>query len=350
MKTAVRRKEIVTERLRLGALRVEDAPALIAMLSDPEVGKTYMVPDLDSEEKQSAVFERLKTLSASERFVYGIFLEERLIGMIHSVGGEGREIELGYFISPAEKGRGYASEALKAAVAELFSMGCPRVVAGAFEENPASLRVMEKCGFTRIERTEAIEYRGKTHNCIFCAIEKPHESMAVCGRDYGIIRLLGHGKGGYSYLAESGGQMVVIKQIHHEPCDYYSFGNKIEAEIRDFSRLKSAAIRIPEMLAADVDSERIVKEYIDGPTVLELVRSGASVEAYLPQVREMALKAKAVGMNIDYFPTNFVVCGGMIWYVDYECSEYSDEWSFENWGVKYWSDTPELKAYLDKNG
>ena len=57
--------------------------------------------------------------------------------------------------------------------------------------------------------------------------------MTVCGKTYSIVRLLGHGKGGYSYLAERAGQRVVLKQIHHEPCDYYTFGNKIEAERRD---------------------------------------------------------------------------------------------------------------------
>ena len=54
------------------------------------------------------------------------------------------------------------------------------------------------------------------------------EQLIVCGKSYRILRLLGHGKGGYSYLAESEGQPAVIKQIHHEPCDYYAFGNKIE--------------------------------------------------------------------------------------------------------------------------
>ena len=84
--------------------------------------------------------------------------------------------------------------------------------------------------------------------------------MIVCGKDYKIIRLLGHGKGGYSYLAEFEKQMVVLKQIHHEPCDYYSFGNKIEAERSDYERLKNTGIRIPEMLAIDIGAERIIKE------------------------------------------------------------------------------------------
>ena len=87
------------------------------------------------------------------------------------------------------------------------------------------------------------------------------QNPVVCGKEYRIIRLLGHGKGGYSYLAEQDGRQVVLKQIHHEPCDYYSFGNKIEAEQRDYERLKKAGIRIPEMIALDTETERIVKEY-----------------------------------------------------------------------------------------
>ena len=158
------------------------------------------------------------------------------------------------------------------------------------------------------------------------------KEMTVDGKEYTIIKLLGHGKGGYSYLAENGGQSVVLKQIHHEPCDYYSFGNKIESECRDYQRLKDAGIRIPKMLAGD--------------TIFDYVRNGISVEPYLEQVMEMASKAKDHMLNIDYFPTNFVVSDRMIWYVDYECNEYKDEWSFESWGIRYWSRTTEFEEYL----
>ncbi len=162
------------------------------------------------------------------------------------------------------------------------------------------------------------------------------QELTVNQVSYRLIRLLGRGKGGYSYLAECGGQPAVVKQIHHEPCDYYTFGDKIEAELRDYERLMSAGIRMPRMLAADMDAERIVKDYIEGPTVMELVQAGESVETYLPQVREMAARARAAGWNIDYYPTNFVVRDGLLWYVDYECNEYSEQWDFEHWGIQYW--------------
>ena len=155
------------------------------------------------------------------------------------------------------------------------------------------------------------------------------------GVTYKIIKLLGKGKGGYSYLALANDKEVVVKQIHHEPCDYYKFGNKIEAERYDYQRLVNAGIRIPKFIDIDLKKEIIVKEYIDGETISEMISSGKSVEQYIPQVREMASLALQAGLNIDYYPTNFVVCNGVLFYIDYECNEYSEEWNFENWGIKY---------------
>lgn len=167
-------------------------------------------------------------------------------------------------------------------------------------------------------------------------------TLRVNQREYTILRLLGRGKGGYSYLAVRDGHEYVVKQIHHEPCDYYTFGNKIASEHRDYARLLQAGIRIPRMLDIDFDSERLVKEFIDGPTVYQLVERNALEECCLAQVREMARQARNAGLNIDYFPTNFVLRQGLLYYIDYECNPYSPEWSFERWGVRYWSRTPEF--------
>jgi len=176
------------------------------------------------------------------------------------------------------------------------------------------------------------------------------DTIIACGKEYRVIRLLGHGKGGYSYLAETEAGPVVVKKIHHEPCDYYTFGNKIEAEKRDYERLRKAGIRIPTLIAIDEEAEIVIKEYIAGNTIFELVRDGGSAEPYLEQAREMAAQAKTAGLNIDYFPTNFVIRDGLIWYVDYECNDYMEKWDFENWGVQYWSRTPVFLDYLKQQG
>ena len=157
---------------------------------------------------------------------------------------------------------------------------------------------------------------------------------------------MGHGKGGYSYLAGFDGKLYTLKKIHHEPCSYYQFGNKIEAERRDYKRLVSAGIRIPKMIDIDMDEEVIVKEYIEGETVFEYILEGKDTDRYLDQIKEMAGQAYDAGINIDYFPTNFVICNDTLYYVDYQCNEYMKEWDLENWGIRYWSRTPEFEEYL----
>lgn len=173
--------------------------------------------------------------------------------------------------------------------------------------------------------------------------------MTVNGKEYSIVNLLGHGKGGYSYLAERDGIQYVLKQIHHEPCSYYTFGNKIESERNDYTRLLNAGIPIPKMLDIDIENERILKEYIPGPTIYELVLQDAMKPCYYDQVRHMAWQAMEAGLNIDYFPTNFVVCDDTLWYVDYECNSYMEQWNFENWGNSYWWKSPEFLDYVNRH-
>lgn len=112
---------------------------------------------------------------------------------------------------------------------------------------------------------------------------------------------MGKGKGGYSYLAEKDNCKYVLKQIHHEPCDYYQFGDKIQAEI------------------------------------------------FISQVKEMCKLLYPENINIDYFPTNFISQNGVLYYIDFECNEYTEEWNFENWGIKYWSKTSEFIKYMNAN-
>ena len=70
---------------------------------------------------------------------------------------------------------------------------------------------------------------------------------------------------------------------------------------------------------------------------------------YIEQLHRMCALLYAANQNIDYFPTNFVVHNEEIYYVDFECNDYMEEWNFENWGVKYWSKTPEFLQYVKEH-
>ncbi len=173
--------------------------------------------------------------------------------------------------------------------------------------------------------------------------------MTVNEKEYTIVKLLGKGKGGYSYLATMDEADYVVKQIHHEPCAYYQFGDKIEAEVNDYKRLQTIGIRIPQLLDVDRAQERIVKEYVKGPTIYELVLQDKVKSDYIEQVRQMCTMLYAAHTNIDYFPTNFIVQNELLYYVDFECNDYMEEWNFENWGIHYWSKTPEFLKYVQEH-
>lgn len=67
----------------------------------------------------------------------------------------GREAEIGYWTHPDARGRGVATEACRLAVRHAFidalegGLGLHRLAAYASVDNPASLRILERAGFTR---------------------------------------------------------------------------------------------------------------------------------------------------------------------------------------------------------
>ena len=160
--------------------------------------------------------------------------------------------------------------------------------------------------------------------------------MTVNGREYRLLRLLGRGKGGYSYLVTDGTRQYVLKQIHHEPCDYYTFGDKLAAELHDYDVLNALGVPMPKLLAVDRKNERLLKEYIPGKTVMDLLKEGQSDPGWIRSVEAMCETLYPAGLNIDYYPTNFVPYDGKLYYVDYECNAYDERWDFAHWGIAYW--------------
>ena len=169
------------------------------------------------------------------------------------------------------------------------------------------------------------------------------EKMTCNGKEFEVIKLLGKGKGGYSYLVSECGAKYVLKQIHHEPCEYYTFGDKLASELQDYKTLKGLGIPMPELLDVDYEQERLLKTFIQGDTVDVLVKENRMEPSYYDQIRHICQILYAANLNIDYYPTNFVVQEGRIYYIDFECNGYMEQWNFENWGCKYWYRTPEFE-------
>ena len=159
-----------------------DRERMLDILTSDQVNKTYMLPDFEHREDALPQFHRLMTMSQnSNKYVRAIALEDGLIGFLNQVEVEDGSIELGYVIHPDFQGNGYMTQALNLAIEELFQMEYRQVITGAFTENTASIRVMEKSGMTRMDKIDEIDYRGKTHTCIYYSKKPMVFSCCFCG-------------------------------------------------------------------------------------------------------------------------------------------------------------------------
>ena len=164
---------IKTKRLSIQPFQEADCTGMVNLLCNEEIKKTFMIPDFATKSMAERLFHQFKEWSYEEaRYERGIYLGDQLIGFVNTVEAEKSCIELGYVIHPAHHNHGYATEMLQAVIADLFEKGYHEICAGAFQENTASCRVMEKCGMKRIQKTAEVDYRGHLHTCVYYRIRK----------------------------------------------------------------------------------------------------------------------------------------------------------------------------------
>lgn len=158
---------VITPRLTLHPLRKADEAAALKILRSDLVKPTYMLPDLDDTGAKTLFARFLQMTKREDRLLLGIYLGEQLIGWVNDTEISGDTMELGWVIHPSFWGQGYATEAVSAILNALHRQGFRCIYAGAFSENTASIRVMEKSGMVLQEKTEDLEYRGRSHHCVF---------------------------------------------------------------------------------------------------------------------------------------------------------------------------------------
>jgi RimJ/RimL family protein N-acetyltransferase len=156
-----------TPRLRLRPVTPDDFPRLFEIRTMPSVTRwlTGQPATLDEYVERYGTPDRLaSTLVAetSDAVVGDLFVSvETPYAQIEvREQATGTMAVVGWLVDPAYAGQGLATEAAAALLRICFEgFGVRRVVAGAFAENAASLRVMEKLGM----RVEAREVRGALH-------------------------------------------------------------------------------------------------------------------------------------------------------------------------------------------
>jgi len=161
MRTDTGFEPLATERLVLRRSHPEDAEAISAYRSDPDVHRHQGWDRTDQAGIRTEI-ERMARRAPGESggWVQFSVLERASGRLVGDVGlsladGEPGVIKVGYTIAPAFQGLGYASEAIGALVAYAFdTLGAEVVRAYASVENVPSIRVAEKVGMRLIERIE----------------------------------------------------------------------------------------------------------------------------------------------------------------------------------------------------
>lgn len=164
---------IETKRLVLKPMEDKDQSNMVAMLKNDIIKATYMVPDFDDDSRYVRMFELYKRYSNdATHFCVGIHLNDELIGVINDVEFVDTTMEFGYFLNPKYHNLGYTTEAVDAYINAVLKTYITEVHAGAFSHNKASIRVMEKCGMQKLEKEEYIDYRQKSHHCVYFGRKK----------------------------------------------------------------------------------------------------------------------------------------------------------------------------------
>lgn len=155
-----------TERLLLRRLRREDAEALYAIASIPEVSRYLMWDRHPSVRYTKHYLKDLQRLYDDlEYFEWGVLTREGdLIGTCGFTKFDytANRGEIGYSFRPDVWGRGYATEAAQAAIGFGFhELGLSSVYACFALENAASIRVLTKCGMHYLGEDEPMKIKGE---------------------------------------------------------------------------------------------------------------------------------------------------------------------------------------------
>ncbi|MGJ8529031.1 GNAT family N-acetyltransferase [Maritalea sp.] len=132
----------------------DDCAALLAFeLRNAEFFAAFVPPRppkmLTSEGMASAIDALVREIDAGEGKYYVAYLEDQIVGRLN-ISFEGDRAEFGYRVGEEYCGKGFASEFVKFGLMQISSNSLAKVAhAHALSSNPASIHVLQKCGFTQ---------------------------------------------------------------------------------------------------------------------------------------------------------------------------------------------------------
>ena len=142
--------KVCTPRLALRAPGLADAPALARLVDDPGVARmTTAIPHPYPADTAADFIDRMARADPARERLFALeAADEGFVGLLGFHPNEQGAPEIGYWLGRPFWGRGYMTEAVRAALAWAGGAWGKRfVMAGHFADNPASGRVLIKAGF-----------------------------------------------------------------------------------------------------------------------------------------------------------------------------------------------------------
>ena len=146
---------LMTARLRLRALRQEDAPAFFAVWSDPDAMRYFSFPPMQSlEQAQARIASKLQSQQDGQSLtcVIEVRSSQEVIGdcCLFDCRADQQRAEVGFCLNRRHWGYGYMNEAASVLIDYGFQqVGLRRLEADVDPNNLASIRLLERLGFQR---------------------------------------------------------------------------------------------------------------------------------------------------------------------------------------------------------
>lgn len=150
---------------------------------------------------------------------------------------------------------------------------------------------------------------------------------------------------GAFFLYRKDNNFVVIKELNKIKDEEGVL--EIDKELFSYERLKALEIATPKLLGYNKQENIVLKEYIEGDDVLELIKDDKLKKELYIELLKYSELLNSDNLNIDYFPVNFVLKGSELFYINYKVFPYTEELNLRNWGIFYWINNEGIKRYLD---
>lgn len=165
-------------------------------------------------------------------------------------------------------------------------------------------------------------------------VRNKRETVITDGKEYMIIRVLKERSDQALYQAMQNRKCFLIREFETK--------EGFEACIDAHERLSRIGIKVPELIACADDYNICVEKYVTGTPIPELIMRGDLPEKFLVQIKDMAEKCESREIVLDYYPTNYIVCGKTLVYTGCKYYERTENNSYEKAGYSFWAKPAEL--------